>query len=682
MIQENVLHSVINMLSKLFIILCFLSFILKAQKGIDLSSDSLLLRAKKVYQNDPSLGYDYSQRAISKAIDEGSDLNQGRAYEMLGISLDYLGQLDSALIYFEKSIAILKKQKQQIYLARTYMSKANSLSLLSKNNEALIYYTKAHDIFKAENSAKEEASSLMGIGNIYSNMKSYELSLKYYDQALLYFETIKDSIFISYILTNISEVYASTGNFNKELEYQRMSLQIKERINDDYGLVYSYSNMAGLMAKSNKKDSALYYANAAITSSTKINNQEFLSSSYHALGEVYAQFNDYEMALKNYLMAIDIARRIKNPKTEYNLLKVISEAHIKLGNYKEATNTLKDFILLNDSLNNIENQKSFNELQTQYETDKKEKEISLLNERDKKRQVVIYSIIGLSLLLGLLSFVLFNRFRLKKRTATELEIRNKEISNQKHIIEEKQKEITDSIHYAKRIQNTLLAHKEFIDKYIPHNFIFFKPKDIVSGDFYWATEHQGKFYLAVCDSTGHGVPGAFMSLLNIGFLSEAIKEKNIFQPNEIFNYVRKRLIESIGNDGQKDGMDAILICIENNKITYAAANNEPVLISNKNTTILEKDKMPVGLGEKTENFNLFSIDCKKGDMLYLYTDGFADQFGGPKGKKFKYKALNELLNSISHLEVTEQYEIINQTFNNWKADLEQVDDVCVMGIKI
>lgn len=682
MIQEKVLYSIAIMKFKLSIFLCFLVCVLQAQVDHDLSSDSLLIRAKKVYQINPSLCYDYSKQAISKALEEDSELNLGRAFEMLGISLDYLGQLDSALIYFEKSITILKKQKQQIYLARTYMSKANSLSLLSKNSEALTFYTKAHDIFKVEKSAKEEASSLMGIGNIYSSMKSYELSLKYYDQALLYFETIKDSVFISYILTNISEVYASTGNFNKELEYQRKSLQIKERINDDYGLVYSYSNMAGLMAKSNKKDSALYYANAAITSSTKINNQEFLSSSYHALGEVYAQFNDYEMALKNYLMAIDIARRIKNPKTEYNLLKVISEAHIKLGNYKEATNTLEDFILLNDSLNNIENQKSFNELQTQYETDKKEKEISLLNERDKKRQVVIYSIIGLSLLLGLLSFVLFNRFRLKKRTATELEIRNKEISNQKHIIEEKQKEITDSIHYAKRIQNTLLAHKEFIDKYIPHNFIFFKPKDIVSGDFYWATEHQGKFYLAVCDSTGHGVPGAFMSLLNIGFLSEAIKEKNIFQPNEIFNYVRKRLIESIGNDGQKDGMDAILICIENNKITYAAANNEPVLISNKNTTILEKDKMPVGLGEKTENFNLFSIDCKKGDMLYLYTDGFADQFGGPKGKKFKYKALNELLNSISHLEVTEQYEIINQTFNNWKADLEQVDDVCVMGIKI
>ena len=667
----------------ILIVLLLVACFNQVQAISQLSADSLILRAKKVYQNNPSLSFEYSKKAIEKAVQEESELSLGRAYEMLGISFDYLGQLDSALFYFEKSITLLKKQKNQIYLARTFMSKANSLSLLSKNNEALVYYTKAYDIFKLEKSLKEEASAIMGIGNIYSNMQSHELALNYYGQALSYFESIKDSVFISYMLTNISEVYSSMKNFNKELEYQRKSLIIKERIGDDYGLVYSYSNMAGLMAKSDKKDSALYYANAAITSSTKINNQEFLSSSYHALGEVYAHFNDYNEALNSYSIAIELARKIKNPKTEYNLLKVIAEAYIKLGNYKEATHTLEDFILLNDSLNNLENRKSFNELQTQYETDKKEKEISLLNERDKKRQIVIYSIIGVSLLLGLLSFVLFNRFRLKKRTANELEIRNKEISNQKHIIEEKQKEITDSIHYAKRIQNTLLAHKDFIDRFIPENFILFKPKDIVSGDFYWATEYEGKFYLAICDSTGHGVPGAFMSLLNIGFLSEAIKEKNIIKPNEIFNYVRKRLVDSIGSEGQKDGMDAILVCFDkiNNEISYAAANNDPVLISSQNTIVLAKDKMPVGQGERVDDFKLFPIEAKVGDVIYFYTDGFADQFGGPKGKKFKYKALNELLNSIHQLPMPKQMEMLDQTFNNWKGDLEQVDDVCIIGIK-
>ena len=212
----------------------------------------------------------------------------------------------------------------------------------------------------------------------------------------------------------------------------------------------------------------------------------------------------------------------------------------------------------------------------------------------------------------------------------------------------------------------------------------FKPKDIVSGDFYWATEHNNKFYLAVCDCTGHGVPGAFMSLLNIGFLNEAIKEKNIAGPGEIFNYVRKRLISSISGDGQQDGMDGILLCIDKttNEITYSAANNEPVLISNNQILELPKDKMPVGKGEKIDSFKTHAIKLNAGDTLYLYTDGYADQFGGTKGKKFKYKALNELLFSIKDESMENQKELLNTTIEKWKGNLEQVDDILIVGIKI
>ncbi|MCD6018366.1 MAG: protein serine/threonine phosphatase [Bacteroidetes bacterium] len=674
----------------LVIILILLSCFLKAQNSVSLSSDSLIRRAKLIYQNDPVQGFNYSKQAIEKARQEGSELNSGMAYEMLAISFDYLGQLDSALLYFDHSIELLKNQKNKIFIARVYTSKANSLFLLNKNKEALMYYTKSYEIFKALKSQKDETSSLMGIGNVYSNMKSYDLSLKYYDQALAFYVETKDSAFISYVLTNISEVYAAMKVFDKELEYQRRSLSIKEKLGDDYGLVYSYTNMAGLMSRENKKDSALYFADKAIATSVKINNQEFLASSFQALADVHYHFNQYKEAVRYYQQALDMARKLKNSKTESSVLKLLADAQIKSGDHLGGSQSLLQFIAINDSVNSVEMQRSFNELQTQYETDKKEKEISLLNERDKKRQVVIYSIIALSLLLGLLSFVLFNRFRLKKRTANELEIRNTEISKQKDIIEEKQKEITDSIHYAKRIQNTLLAHKEFVNRFIPENFILFKPKDIVSGDFYWATEYQDKFYLAVCDSTGHGVPGAFMSLLNIGFLSEAIKEKNITRPNEIFDYVRQRLIDSIGNEGQKDGMDAILICIDlapkenqpTRTIQYAAANNEPILVNGNQLIELTKDKMPVGHGERKENFILHTIHYTPGDVLYLYTDGFADQFGGPKGKKFKYKSLNNYLLSVSKMSMEEQHSKLNHLFDEWKGNLEQVDDVCIIGIKL
>jgi serine phosphatase RsbU (regulator of sigma subunit) len=316
---------------------------------------------------------------------------------------------------------------------------------------------------------------------------------------------------------------------------------------------------------------------------------------------------------------------------------------------------------------------------------------------EKAQKIALYVGLALLFIIGAISY---RSYRIKKRDneliaaqKKEVELQKSEIESQKdlieeqkHIVEEKQKEIIDSINYARRIQYTLLAHKETLQVNLSDHFVLFKPKDIVSGDFYWAAAHGNRFYIAVCDSTGHGVPGAFMSLLNIGFLSEAIKEKNIAEPHLILNYVRERLIDTISKDEQKDGMDGILLCIDKStaepKISYAAANNEPILIQAGNIIELEKDKMPVGKGERTESFTTFTIQPQKGDVLYLYTDGYADQFGGPKGKKFKYKPLNELLLSVHQLGVEQQQIMINTKFEEWKGNLEQVDDVCIIGLRL
>lgn len=267
--------------------------------------------------------------------------------------------------------------------------------------------------------------------------------------------------------------------------------------------------------------------------------------------------------------------------------------------------------------------------------------------------------------------------------------RTAQVVQQKDIIEHKQKEILDSIQYAKRIQYTILAHDEFLKKHLPEHFVLFKPKDIVSGDFYWATapmyfpKGKEKFYLACCDSTGHGVPGAFMSLLNISFLNEALNEKKIAEPNEVLNHVRRRLTGSVSKDGAQDGMDGILVCFDkdHSKLTYAAAHNRPIVVRNNEIIEYKADKMPIGVGVRSDSFTLFTIEIQKGDSLYLYTDGYADQFGGEKGKKFKYKNLNELLVTNCHKPLNEQKEILNSTFEKWKGELEQIDDVCVIGLK-
>jgi len=279
---------------------------------------------------------------------------------------------------------------------------------------------------------------------------------------------------------------------------------------------------------------------------------------------------------------------------------------------------------------------------------------------------------------------LLNLFMVIIAALTVVFIFKNELNESKAKIEEKQKEILDSIHYAKRIQNTLITNKEYITKNLPSNFIYFKPKDIVSGDFYWATKKDSKFYLAVCDSTGHGVPGAFMSLLNITFLNEAINQKNISDVGEVFNYTRDKLIESLTKDGQKDGFDGILVCFDevSKVVSYTAANNSPILISEGVINKLICDKMPVGYGERKNQFNTHTIQLKSGDSLYLYTDGYADQFGGAKGKKFKYKQLDEYLLSNAQKPLNEQCMLLDSTFEKWRGNLEQVDDVCIICIKL
>jgi serine phosphatase RsbU (regulator of sigma subunit) len=246
-------------------------------------------------------------------------------------------------------------------------------------------------------------------------------------------------------------------------------------------------------------------------------------------------------------------------------------------------------------------------------------------------------------------------------------------------------EMTDSINYANRIQQTLLTPKAEIDQHFStESFIFFQPKDIVSGDFYWATENGDKSFLAVCDCTGHGVPGAFMSLLIISLLNECINEKGIVEPHHIFNYVRSRLIRHL--DGSRDGMDGIILCLDKSDGTfsYASANRNLVVIRKGGVLKFPKDRMHVGRGhsDETLSFNLHRLPVEKGDMIYLYTDGFTDLFGGPKAKKFTSRKLNQQLSEIAHEEVNVQQVLLTEIFHSWKGNLEQVDDVCLVGIKV
>lgn len=283
--------------------------------------------------------------------------------------------------------------------------------------------------------------------------------------------------------------------------------------------------------------------------------------------------------------------------------------------------------------------------------------------------------------------ILDKKGEIKKLVVIDTNITERKLAE--NIIHEKNREIMDSMHSAKRIQHALLASDTTLKKYLPEYFVLYKPKDIVSGDFYWANMVDNKFIMITADCTGHGVPGAFMSLLNISYLNEAIIEKKITSPEKILDYVRGQVISSLNPEGSdfesKDGMDAVL-CVYDFKglwLRFACANN-PLWVVRKNDLIKFKpDKMPVGMHYGEEKpFSANTLGLRKGDIVYTFTDGYADQFGGPKGKKFKYKALKELLLSIQDKSMAEQKIILEETFTSWKGSLEQVDDVLVIGIRV
>jgi ligand-binding sensor domain-containing protein/serine phosphatase RsbU (regulator of sigma subunit) len=302
---------------------------------------------------------------------------------------------------------------------------------------------------------------------------------------------------------------------------------------------------------------------------------------------------------------------------------------------------------------------------------------------------ISYGIGSLFLVFG---FVKWRVYNLKKRqTELEMEIKiaTKEITDQKEQVEVAHKEITDSINYAARIQYSFLATKELLDSNLNDYFVFFKPKGTVSGDFYWAgILKNGNFAIVNADSTGHGVPGAIMSILNISSIEESIKE-GLLLPHEIFNKTRKFIIDRLKKDGSatggKDGMDASLICFNFNesKFSYVAAQNPIWIIRDKELIEIKPERMPIGKHDNDQvPFIGGEFDMKKGDQIYTLTDGFQDQFGGPRGKKFMIKKMREYVLSISHLSMAEQQQEIKETFTNWKGDFEQVDDVCVIGVRI
>ncbi|MES2398208.1 MAG: tetratricopeptide repeat protein [Bacteroidota bacterium] len=634
----------------------------------DKSDTSKVIHLNTISRAYFNLGlYDTAKLYGNRALQLAGMLNykKGTCLSYNNIGLTYWGQgnFPKALECNFLALKIAEKNGDKKGIAETF----GSLGLVYWSQrdwtKSMDYYLKAYKLGEELGNKNIVGTSLSGIGIIYWEKLDYITALDCFFKSLKIATEIGNKNLIAMDLGNISSTYSQQGNVSKALEYKFKALEMQEKAGNKLGIAFNLVD----------------------------------------IGSTYSDLKKYKEAEKYLLQALAIDTAMGSlPWTQYTYSR-LSDLYSETGNYKKALENYKKAKIISDTIFNQEKNKESTRKEMNYEFDKKEaltkveneKQHVIAEEKNRKQTIITWSVAGgLFLVLVFAGFV-FRSLRITRKQKNIIELQKNEVSKQKEIIEkqkqiveEKQKETVDSINYAKNIQYTLLANNDVLKQNLREHFVLFQPKDIVSGDFYWAVSVQGnenrstRFYLAVCDSTGHGVPGAFMSLLNISFLNEAIIEKNIEQPDKILNYVRSRLIESISKDGAQDGMDGILMCIENEKITYAAANNVPLLVRENAVIDLHADKMPIGKGEKNIPFTLQTIDSQKGDTLYLYTDGYADQFGGPKGKKFMYKQLDNLLIATNLKSMEEQELSLSLTLEQWKGDLEQVDDILVVGIRV
>ncbi len=555
------------------------------------------------------------------------------------------------------------------------------------------------------------------LGEAYFFQENYESSLNYFKKFLATQVEKENKIGIGRAYNNLGIVYRVLENYKEAIHCYEKSMAINLELNDISGLSSTYNNLGVLHEHLNLFGQARDYYNKSLNIELELEDNEGISTSYLNLGGIHLKLRNYQLAIDYCNKSIELCEKYSYYHSLELNYDILYQIYKEIEEYKKALVFLEKFYDLKYNRINEETNTQIAELELKYKSDKQEKEIRLLQKQ--KHQKSILNIIGFSILfiILILVFILLRINKLRHDNNQTLRTKNVEVLQQKEEIEaqrdeieaqrdeikrqrdlselqtnkiiKQNKDITDSIEYAKHIQIALFPDKITLQKVLKNGFCLFKPKDIVSGDFYWVGHTQNKSVIVAADCTGHGVPGAFMSIIGINFLNEIVYDENIVTPNEILNELRKKIIKTMVHanriEESKDGMDVALITIDYDtmKLEYAGAYNHLYYIHDHMLNVIKADRMPVGISEKSiASFTNHTMDIQSGDIFYLFTDGFADQFGGPLRKKFRIGNLRELLLEVHEKEMTEQKRLLFEAFINWKGKEQQVDDVLAIGIKI
>ncbi len=540
-----------------------------------------------------------------------------------------------------------------------------------------------------KNASKGVARCYLNLGNIYQGRNDNKSALEYYNKSILEYEKCGYIVGLADVFISLGSHYYYNNDFEKAIEYFQKSLEIHKKTGNMKGVGDDFNNIGLVYQEMKNTPLAVKFVTESMKISEELGDQLGVAQSLGNIAEMYQTAGDFAKAEEYYLKSIELCKKIGSKSQSKIEYKAIASMYAQKKDFDRAYQYHQLYSSIKDSILNDESTKQMAEMQTKYDTEKKEQENMVLKAKGEKQRLMNLAIsIGLVLVISL-AFFIYRSYRQKKKANIVLGEQNVEITRQKGIIEEKNKDITDSIRYAKRLQQAILKPGEEIKHVFPESFVLFKPKDIVSGDFYWFDKFGDLTMVAAADCTGHGVPGAFMSIIGCNLLSQAVNEYALTKPAVILNSLNKGLSKILHQRGDeqsvKDGMDIALCVLDTKKMTleFSAAYNPLWLVREGQIIEYSGNKFPVGafVGEQ-QQFTNHEIKLQKGDSLYIFSDGYADQFGGPRGKKFKYKPFQKLVLGLQGKPMSEQREVLNKTIMDWKGNLEQLDDILVIGVRV
>jgi serine phosphatase RsbU (regulator of sigma subunit) len=568
--------------------------------------------------------------------------------------------------------------------------------------KAIEFYQQSLKIREQLGDTRGVSSSLANIGSIYISIGEFEKALYYQQKSLSIFEQQGDKAGMASSLNNLAVIYKNREDFQKALEYNQRSLDLYRELNDKQGIAACHDNIGGIYSNMGQHQKALEYQIKGSELFQEIGDKSGTSTILAAIGKTYFQLKKYDLALENSAKSKKLAMETGDLAAEKEAANVLYEVYKAMGNKDKALENYERFVSLKDTIAKFENQREITNLALQYEYEKKASADSIRHQEEQRvKDVLIHAknaelasdkaqklaLLGGLLVLIISGGVLYNRLRIIRKQKEIIEIKNRETEEQKTIIEEKQKEILASISYAKRLQEAILPPQNLVKQHLPDSFIFYKPKDIVAGDFYWLEPADDLVFFAAADCTGHGVPGAMVSVVCSNALNRTVKEFGLREPGSILDKVRELVIETFEKSESEvnDGMD-ISLCSLNKKtmeLKWAGANNPLWLVRNGALQEFKANKQAIGKTDhQPQPYNTHTIKLQKSDKLYLFTDGYADQFGGEKGKKFNYRNFEKLIQTNSDLPAVLQQQALQVALKEWKGNLEQVDDILVVGLII